>query len=83
MFDATPGRIDCDADVSAAPSDRPGLTDLRAFRGLSVLVAAKEMTKADLWARAIANAGAETVAVCVTGVFEGPVFLKFKGEVLA
>lgn len=66
--------------------ERPGLVDLRAFKGLAVIVSAPEFQAADEWAKAIADAGADSVAVYVADGFDlkaGPAFLKFKGEMLA
>lgn len=67
-------------------SDRPGLVDLRAVKGLDVIVSAPDFETGDKWANAIANAGADSVALYVVGEYElkaGPAFLKFKGEMLA
>lgn len=66
--------------------DRPGLADLRAFKGLEVIVSANNFKTGDEWARAIAEAGAESVAMYVCDEFcitEGPAVLKHRGEMLA
>ncbi len=86
MFDTVPGSLDCAGWVGVDRGDRPGLADLRVFKGLAVLVVGAVFDVVMTWAKALCDAGADSVAVCVEreiGRVDGPAFVKFKGEVIA
>ena len=85
------GRTACDGDVLLQQGDHPDTADLRAVRGLRVIVIGRGhggFDEAERWARAMCTAGAQHVGLAFKvpadeGGIDGPVWLRLYGENIA